>query len=72
MAKQNRLIDKLSEGVLNSAEICMEIDGKVVRGCGCCLCAPNVLGAGDETAKQASRKIADDVMMVVVGAAIKP
>lgn len=72
MAKENKLIQRLPEGKLRNAQIRMEIDGKELKGCACCICAPNVRGAGDETAKQSGTKLADDVMMVVIGTAIKP
>ncbi|MBI5264579.1 MAG: hypothetical protein HY852_22520 [Bradyrhizobium sp.] len=70
MAKHS--IEKLLEGDANSFQIHMEVDGKEVKGCGCCICAPNTRGAGDATAKiSAGHKMAEDVMMVVIGATMK-
>ena len=64
---QKEMIAKLSEGNMRKVHLLIEVDGKAKHGCGCCICSPNVRGAGDETAKQDANfnKLADDVMVVV-------
>ena len=68
---QQKMIKRLPEGKLRNARIHIEVEGKELKGCACCICAPNVRGAGDETAKQAGTKLADDVMVVVGSVATK-
>jgi hypothetical protein len=72
MVKEKRSIETLLEGNPKSVEIRMEVDGKEIKGCACCMCAPNERGAGDTTATiSGGHKAAEDVMMVIIGAAAK-
>lgn len=68
---QKKMITQLSEGMLRKTQMLIEVEGKEFKGCACCICAPGVLGAGDETAKQSGSKLANAVMVVVGSVATK-
>lgn len=64
-----KTIMSLDEGTYRDTMVHITVEGKELRGCGCCLCAPGVLGAGDETAKQSGKKVSGEVMILVASEA---
>ena len=63
---QKEMITQLSEGNLRNTQLLIEVNGKELKGCACCICDPNKRGAGSTTATIAGKKLTSD-MMVVVG-----
>lgn len=63
--KGQKMIERLPEGKLRNIRIHIEGEEPELKYCACCICSPEVRGAGDETAKQSGSKLADDVMVVV-------
>jgi hypothetical protein len=64
-----KTIKPLAEGTFRNTMVHITIEGKELKGCGCCYCMPGVLGAGDETAKQSGGKVSGDVMILVASEA---
>jgi hypothetical protein len=64
-----KTIKPLAEGQFRDTMVHITVEGKELRGCGCCLCAPGVLGAGDTTAKISGSKVSGDVMILVASEA---
>lgn len=63
--KEQKMIKRLPEGKLRNTRIHIEGKEPELKWCACCICSPEVRGAGDETARQAGSKLTDDVMVVV-------
>ncbi|UZJ42610.1 hypothetical protein OO006_06590 [Prosthecochloris sp. SCSIO W1101] len=61
--EEKKMINPLSEGPVK-LHFQLDLDGKVLRGCGCCLCAPNKAGAGDVTAKISGGTYREEILIL--------